>query len=122
MGSPVDSTLLMVGSGPGIGVAVASVFAQHQFDQVALLARNISQLQKDRDTVIAAAAKTGRNVNVKIWKIDIGDINALTKTLDEVRRFGIPECVYFNAARVGPSGLFEFPYEGIEEDFRVRVS
>ncbi|KAF7167618.1 hypothetical protein CNMCM6106_003097 [Aspergillus hiratsukae] len=71
-----NRNLLLIGSGPGIGVAVASLFAQ-------------------------------------------GDLRRVEEVLDQVAHFGALECVYFNAARVAPSALFEFPMSGIEEDFEV---
>lgn len=111
--------LLLIGSGPGIGVAVASHFAQQHFNHVALFARNPQQLQKDRETVLAAAASVNRVVVVQTWQVDIGDLRQLQEALAEVEQFGRLECVYFNAARMGSSLFFQFPPESIEEDFRV---
>jgi NAD(P)-dependent dehydrogenase (short-subunit alcohol dehydrogenase family) len=112
--------LLLLGSGPGIGVSVASRFARSHFSAVALVARNGEQLSKDRATVLAAASEAGRAVEVRTWQADISDLSLLEKTLKEVEEFGSVECVYFNAARVAPSPLLEFPDEEIEADFRVR--
>ncbi|KAL2793513.1 putative NADP(+)-dependent dehydrogenase [Aspergillus keveii] len=111
--------LLLLGSGPGIGVSVASRFARSHFGAVALVARNAEQLSKDRATVLAAVAEAGRAVEVRTWQADISDLSLLEKTLKEVEEFGAVECVYFNAARVAPSPLLEFPVEKIEADFRV---
>ncbi|KAL2810312.1 hypothetical protein BJX63DRAFT_423157 [Aspergillus granulosus] len=116
---PNNRLLLLIGSGPGIGVSVASRFARGHFDAVALIARNPSQLSKDREAVLAAAADAGRDVTVQTWQVDIGDLDLLQRTLLEIECFGSLECVYFNAARVGPSVLLEFPDKGVEEDFRV---
>ncbi|KAJ5606083.1 hypothetical protein N7510_008864 [Penicillium lagena] len=114
--------LLLLGSGPGVGVAIASQFAQQHFDRIALFARNSQQLQKDREAVLAAAASVNRTVVVRTWQVDIGDPTRLQQALAEVEQFGTLECVYFNAARVGGSLLFQFPLESIEEDFRVSAS
>lgn len=111
--------LLLIGSGPGIGVAVASHFAQHHFNRVALFARNPQQLQKDRETVLAAAASVNRVVAVQTWRVDIADLHQLQQALAEVEQFGRLECVYFNAARVDRSLFFQFPIEMLEKDFRV---
>ncbi|CEL06534.1 hypothetical protein ASPCAL09707 [Aspergillus calidoustus] len=111
--------LLLLGSGPGIGVSVASRFARSHFSAVALIARNAEQLSKDRAAVLAAAADAGRQVEVRTWQTDVSELELLEKTLREVEAFGSVECVYFNAARVAPSPLLEFPVEGIEADFRV---
>ncbi|GFF60696.1 uncharacterized oxidoreductase YhdF [Aspergillus udagawae] len=114
-----NRTLLLIGSGPGIGVAVASLFAQQYFDNIALFARNPVQLEKDRETILASAASINRSVTVQTWQVDIGDLRRLEEALAQVAQFGDLECVYFNAARVAPSPVFEFPISGIEEDFRV---
>jgi NADP-dependent 3-hydroxy acid dehydrogenase YdfG len=114
-----DCMLLLIGSGPGVGVAVASHFAQKHFDRIALFARNPQQLQKDREAVLAAAARVNRVVVVQTWQVDIGDQRRLEQALAGVEQFGRLECVYFNAARVGHSQLFQFPLKSIEEDFRV---
>lgn len=113
-------TLLLLGSGPGIGVAVASLFAQKQFDHVALFARTTSQLQADKDTVLSAAATVNRQVAVRTWQVDVSDLDRLKEALAEVQTLGTLECVYFNAARVGGSDLFDFPVAEIEMDLKVR--
>lgn len=112
-------TLLLIGSGPGIGVAVASLFAQKHFDHIALFARNSSQLQADKETILSSAADVGRQVHVRTWKVDISDLEQFKAALTEVQSFGTLECVYFNAARVGGSNFFDFPVEDIELDLRV---
>jgi NAD(P)-dependent dehydrogenase (short-subunit alcohol dehydrogenase family) len=114
-----NRTLLLIGSGPGIGVAVASLFAQRYFDNIALFARNPVQLEKDRETVLASAASVNCIVTVQTWQVDIGDLRHLEEALAEVAQFGDLECVYLNAARVAPSPFFDFPNSGIEEDFKV---
>ncbi|TAQ90809.1 hypothetical protein B7494_g880 [Chlorociboria aeruginascens] len=87
--------LLVVGSGPRIGVAVASYFAIRKFDRIALISRDIGRLQNDRDKVLEA---------VRI-------------TLEEVKKMGSLGCVVFNPARVGPSEMFGFGKEDIIKDF-----
>ncbi|KAL2840274.1 hypothetical protein BJY01DRAFT_250053 [Aspergillus pseudoustus] len=113
--------LLLLGSGPGIGASIASLFTKnHPFNAIALIARTASQLERDHETVLAAAATAGRqDIDVRTWQVDIGDLDLLQRTLGEIEAFGQLECVYFNAARVGPSPLLEFGVCGIEEDFRV---
>ncbi|OGM45914.1 short-chain alcohol dehydrogenase [Aspergillus bombycis] len=115
-------TLLLIGSGPGIGVAVASLFAQKHFDHIALFARNPSQLQADKETILSSAADVGRQVKVRTWKVDISDLEQFKAALTEVQSFGTLECVYFNAARVGGSNFFDFAVEDIELDLKVSVT
>ncbi len=55
------SVLVVIGSGPGIGVATASLFAQKRSGKIALLARNASRLQEDKSSVLDAARQAGKN-------------------------------------------------------------
>lgn len=116
---PASRILLLLGSGPGIGQSVASCFARYHFSAVALIARTESQLANDSGAVLAAATEAGREIAVRTWRVDISDLELLERTLREVEEFGRVECVYFNAARVEPSPLLDFPVQGIEADFRV---
>ncbi len=111
--------LLLVGSGPGIGVSVASIFAQKNFDRIALLARDGNRLLSDKAAVEKAAEAVQRQVTVKTWQVDITDFDAFKSTLEEVRQWNVPDCVYFNAARVAPSELLKHPVDEIEKDLRV---
>ncbi|KAF9892058.1 hypothetical protein FE257_002464 [Aspergillus nanangensis] len=121
MQRPSERTLLLIGSGPGIGGSVASLFAQRYFDRVALFARTASQLQKDREAVLSAAATASRPVDVQTWQVDIANPELFKNALREVELWGTLECVYFNAARVEGSLFFDFPIDGIEYDLKVSV-
>ncbi|KAL3470102.1 hypothetical protein BJX99DRAFT_57311 [Aspergillus californicus] len=113
--------LVLIGSGPGIGRAVASRFAQQHFDRIALIARNAQRLKEDRDAVLVVAESAKRDVEVQTWQVDINNVEKLQTALNEISEFGSLECLYFNAARVAGSTLLEFPIEGIEEDLRVSI-
>ncbi|KUJ13098.1 putative short-chain alcohol dehydrogenase [Mollisia scopiformis] len=108
-------TLLMIGSGPGIGLSTASLFASKKFSKVALISRNKERLVTDREAVLAAA----KNTDVKTWVADVVDSEKYKNVLKEVEEWsgeGV-DCVIFNAARVEPSTLLEFPEEEIVKDF-----
>lgn len=125
MGTPAaamghqNRLLLLIGSGPGLGRAVASCFAQRYFDRIALIARNAEQLQRDAIAVEEAAASANRTVVVQTWQVDVCDIERLEEALKDINQFGDLECVYYNAARVGPSLLFTAKTETIDADWRV---
>jgi len=110
---------VLFGSGPGIGLATAKLFASHSFDKIFLISRNAQRLQEDRKAVIQAAEADSRKVDVFTSATDLADTNALQTTLSEVEKFGKVECVLFNAARVGPSELFKFDESAITQDFLV---
>jgi len=112
-------TLLVLGSGPGIGVGVASTFSVRGFTHIALVSRDATRLAKDQDTVLDAIQERGYSCQVKTWPCDLTDFEQLKKTLDEVKHFGSLECVLYNAARVAGKPPLEENNEGIEKDFRV---
>lgn len=112
-------TLLVVGSGPGIGRAVTSVFAAKRYNNIVLLARRTDSLESEKAAVEQAV---GTQVNIKTYAVDITDLAALGTALDDAdAALGRPECVFFNAARVLPSAFFEQPVTEIEYDFKVRI-
>ena len=113
-------TLLVLGSGPGIGVAVARAFSVRGFTHIALVSRNKERLAEDEDSVLDAIQERGYSCQVRTWQCDLSDLEALKKVLGEVERFGTLECVFFNAARVAGKPPLEEGVEDIERDFKVR--
>lgn len=112
-------TLVLIGSGPMIGVSAASLFATRKFSNIALISRDATRLSNDRDSVLAAAKAAGKDVTIRTFATDIKNTPAFEKVLEEVETMGHISAVVFNAARVGPSELFKFPEEEIIEDFKV---
>lgn len=115
-----SKTLVVLGSGPGIGVGVASRFAVSGFSHIALVARNAKRLAEDEDKVLSAIQKRGYSCQVKTWTCDLTDSTQLHKTLEAVQGFGQLECVLYNAARVAGRPPLEETLDNIESDFRVR--
>lgn len=108
-------TLLLIGSGPGIGLSTASLFASKKFSKVALISRDAKRLVTDREKVLSAAPAA----EVRTWDVDITESAKYKKVLKEVEQWsgeGV-DCVIFNAARVAPSALLEFPEEELLKDF-----
>lgn len=114
-------TILILGSGPGIGVAVASTFAVRGFTHVALVSRDAERLAKDEDIVVDAIQERGYSCQTKTWQCDLSNLAQLKETLKAVQGFGSLECVLFNAARVGGKPPFDEHLEDIDGDFRVRL-
>lgn len=111
---------MILGSGPGIGVGVASNFSVRGFTHVALVSRNAERLKEDWNNVLDAVQERGYSCQVKTWNCDLSDLEQLKKTLAEIESFGGLECVLFNAARVAGKPPLEEGVEDIEKDFRVR--
>ncbi|MCJ1472977.1 hypothetical protein MMC13_001626 [Lambiella insularis] len=115
--------LLLIGSGPGIGAHTASLFTTHStFSHIALVARTPAQLQQDRATVLAAAQKSGREVEIRTFAVDIAATTAFEGVLAEVQSLGPLGCVVFNAARVGPSGFFDAAEGLLVADFMTTTT
>jgi NAD(P)-dependent dehydrogenase (short-subunit alcohol dehydrogenase family) len=112
-------TLVVMGSGPGIGVAVACAFSVRGFTHIALVSRDKDRLAKDEDTVLDAIQERGYSCQVRTWACDLTDFDQLDKTLEEIRGYGGLECILFNAARVAGSPPLEESIEAVEKDFRV---
>lgn len=112
-------TLLILGSGPGIGIAVAKVFSVRGFTHVALVSRNKERLAQDEDGVLDAIQERGYSCRVKTWVCDISDLKQLNSTLKDIESFGSLECVLFNPARVAGAPPLEESTEAVETDFRV---
>jgi len=112
----LDRTLLVLGSGPGIGRSVTTQFASNRYNKVVLIARRADQLTTEKRAIEAAVP----SVKVKTYAVDLTDAKALTAALDDAdATFGRPETVFYNAARVLPSELFAHPVEDIEYDLKV---
>ena len=114
-------TLVVLGSGPGIGVAVARAFSVRGFTHIALVSRDKNRLQQDRDQVLDAIQERGYSCQVKMWQCDLAEFDQLEQTLAEIEKFGSLECVLFNAARVAGKPPLDESIEDIEHDFRVRL-
>ncbi|KAF7196670.1 17-beta-hydroxysteroid dehydrogenase 13 [Pseudocercospora fuligena] len=115
----MEPVLVVLGSGPGIGVSTAKLFAQKYFSKIALVSRNAERLDKERTEVVQAAAESGRTVEVDTFVTDLGDLTQLRQTLSKIEKLGPIGCVFFNAARIRPSEILSTSVEEIEEDFRL---
>jgi NAD(P)-dependent dehydrogenase (short-subunit alcohol dehydrogenase family) len=114
-----DKSIIIVGSGPGIGVTSASHFASQGFT-VALLSRNKQRLQEDASKVKAASDSSSSSAKVHTYAVDVGDHNALKQTLDQVKEdLGNPEVVLFNAAKVAQSTIGKESPEALIDNFKV---
>lgn len=117
MSRRVTSSLVVVGSGPSTGRAVAGLFAQKRYDNIALISRGRDRLEQDKAFVESMA---DRRVNVKTYAIDITDEQALCSTVQRIEtELGRPETIFFNAARVQGSKLLETSADEVEYDLKV---
>jgi len=109
-------TLVVFGSGPGIGNHVAADFALKGFNHIILLARNSKSLASNAEFVKSKAP----DVKVDTLSLDLSDLSAIPPTLKKIEELssGI-EVVFFNAAVIKPTPVLEVPTEELELDYRV---
>jgi len=111
-------TLVVIGSGPGIGNHVAAAFAAKGFNHIVLLARNEERLEQDKAVIVSKAGKP--DIFIDTIKVDISDATALQGALRKLEKVEHAiECIFFNAARVVPGELLLESVETIEEDFKT---
>jgi len=107
--------VIVIGAGPGIGLAVARRFAREGLP-VGVVARS-------QDTVAAAlAALEHAGVRTYGATADAADETALRAALDGyVERFGVPEALVYNAAVIQWDAVGELPAEGHLRAWGVNV-
>lgn len=122
MSSSIQPALLLIGSGPGIGLSTATLFATKKSKSVGIISRNASRLAQDQQAIEEEALKSGSEVKVSCWSVDITKPEPFENVLKLAKEtLGNITCVIFNAARVAPSELLKFPEEEIMEDFKASV-
>jgi NAD(P)-dependent dehydrogenase (short-subunit alcohol dehydrogenase family) len=110
--------LIIFGSGPGIGVHVASRFARGGFQKVILLSRNATRLSDDAFMVWSIAPE----VEVSTVCVDLTsavDLQDAFGRIKDVLGETPVECVYYNAARVEPTSLLHESAEDLRLNLEV---
>ena len=109
-------SVVIIGSGPGIGTTTAAHFASHGFSSVALVSRNLERLNQDATTVHQANPVA----TVSVYATDVGDETRLNTTLTSIESdLGSPEVVLFNAAGMAPTTIGNEPAANILADFKM---
>ncbi|KAL5376397.1 hypothetical protein DPSP01_010507 [Paraphaeosphaeria sporulosa] len=112
-------TIVTFGAGPGIGNHISAEFALHGFNHVILLSRNEQRLSAEDAPFVS---KVGPNVKVDTLRLDLSDtpsIPSVLNKIDDLTQGEDLEVVFFNAARIKPSGVLDVSVEEIEEDFKT---
>ncbi len=103
---------LITGVGEGTGSALTRRFSQDGY-RVAMLARNRERLQA-LETELPGA---------KAYACDIGDLDALMRTVEAVRAdVGAPSVLVHNAVRANFEDFLEANPEDLERNFRVNTT
>jgi NAD(P)-dependent dehydrogenase (short-subunit alcohol dehydrogenase family) len=103
----------IIGSGPGVGAAVARTFGGEGY-ALALLARNGARVTTAAEDLRAEGFKA------RGFAADAGEETALLAALDAATAgVGAPEILVYNAAAWRPGPVLDLTPEGLIEDFRV---
>jgi short-subunit dehydrogenase len=115
-GSSIDNRhLLLVGAGPGLGMAVARRFAQGGY-RVTLVARGTDGLRDLADGL----ADTGAGIDTIV--ADASDPDALGARMAELyREDGAPGLIVYNAVMGAPDKLLESSVEHLQTAYAVDV-
>jgi len=110
--------LVVIGSGPGIGRAVTQEFASHGFKRIFLLSRSAQRLEEEKEAVVKEIGTS--KVQISTIPTDVSEPTSLQAALKQIDDSGdVVETVFYNAAKVAPSTLFEYSAEDIELEFKT---
>ena len=107
---------VVVGAGPGIGLAVAKRFGREGL-QLALIARRTEALKQ----YVAELDQVG--LTASAFAADATDFNSLVQAFDQIKtQLGHPEILIYNAAMIKPESPVTLPVEDLITAFRVNVA
>jgi short-subunit dehydrogenase len=115
-GAPIDSRhLLLVGAGPGLGMAVAGRFARGGY-RLTLVARDVDGL----DHLAESLADTGAEIGT--ISADASDPEGLGARMAELyRESGAPGLIIYNAVMGTPDNLLSSSVEHLQSAYAVDV-
>ena len=114
-------TIIAFGSGPGIGNHAVSEFLSHGFTHAILLARNEDRLKTEDAPFVSKANPSAKIDTLRLDLSDLSSIPAVLQKIDSLTQGEDVEVVFFNAARIKPSGVLDVSVEEIHEDLRVCI-
>ena len=108
-------TFLLIGAGPGNGLATAERFAREGF-QIVLSARQGGKAEE------MAKLLVGKGHQADARTVDAGDPASVASLVSEVERtFGSIDVLHFNAAAMRKATLAEQPRETFNSDLAVNI-
>src|SRR4051794_4459672 len=109
-------TTIVIGAGPGLGMAVARAFAA-EGHSVALLSRDRERIERD------AAELSEAGQTVKAYAADAGEAGNLTEALNRaIDELGPPEVLAYNAAGLLPGKPTELSTDEWNRRLAVNIS
>ena len=109
------STAIIIGAGPGLGVALAEEFGQKGFS-VALLARS----EENLSDFVQKLEKQGVSASAHV--VDISDFQALRQTLRAIAQKDTVEVVIYNAVKKQFNSPLQLDVEEMVDAYRMDVA
>lgn len=120
MGRFAQRTVLITGSGTGIGLAASKAFAELGAS-VIILGRRREPLENAKGELEAIAQKAGQGAKIRMFPgVDVADESSITAMFDELERDGVNVDIVINNAGVsGPVTCFA---NAQEKDFESTIA
>jgi short-subunit dehydrogenase len=109
------ATAIIIGAGPGLGLALAEKFGQKGFS-IALLARNEENLSVFTKTL------EKQEVSVSTHAVDVSDFKALRQTLRGIAQKETVEVVIYNAVKKQFNSPLQLDVEEMVDAYRMDVA
>jgi len=119
MSASQSRTLLVFGSGPGIGNHVAAEFASHGFTHIILAARNQQRLQESA-AFIKSKSPSPDSVQIDTIQVNLADLESLPSVIKNIEKLTEKvDVIFYNAARLYDGKGLETSYQDIDEDLKI---
>jgi len=111
--SIAGQTALIIGAGPGLGLALAQCFAKAGM-QTGIAARNVERLQVLRTQLLASGCE------VRTYACDATDEEGVSKLFKQIQDdLGVPDLVVYNAGAYLPARVVDIDVNDFEYCWRV---
>jgi NAD(P)-dependent dehydrogenase (short-subunit alcohol dehydrogenase family) len=116
MSKALKKLCIVVGVGPGLGLAIAKRFGKNEF-KIAMVARSKSRLLKYQKDL----AKYG--IDSAPYPCDVGNLKALASSFDNIcSEHGNAEVLAYNVSILNPGTPSEISVDAFVDDFKVNVA